>query len=279
MIDIKNRRLRITPLARRVAAVHHLDLGAAFGAGQTGRVKRADVLALLENESCAELGKADHTQSVAPLRGPWPTEHALALPIASAMVELEVGGALELLEAERPVFARLDLGLSLSVCVAQAAVALLPSYPLLNAYWCDDGIVMRRRLHLALAQLDTLAANSTNRNLRWALVPDAGDLTRRGLARALAAPDAVELRATFAVVALGSQVSWQSAVLPLPHTAAALILGAPTRRLVARGAQIAMGWMAPLTLSYDARVLNHSEAAAFLVALRAIVEQLGARSR
>jgi pyruvate/2-oxoglutarate dehydrogenase complex dihydrolipoamide acyltransferase (E2) component len=169
--------------------------------------------------------------------------------------------------ALRDGFAALGLPLGLGACVVAAAAACLPAHPCLNARWSDEGLVLRRRLHVAVGEPGDGGA------LRWAVVRDAGDHTLRGVARALAAPAPPDAEATFAVVCLAAGAAWHSAAPPLPCTAAALSVGAPASRPVVVGDAVAVRPVAALTLSYDARVLDHRAAAAFLGAVKAALEQ------
>jgi pyruvate/2-oxoglutarate dehydrogenase complex dihydrolipoamide acyltransferase (E2) component len=177
------------------------------------------------------------------------------MPLATATLEFDAGAAL----------ARA----SLAVCVAVAAAGLLPQHRLLNARWGEDGIWLRRRLHLAVAV-------PTGQGLAWTLARDAGDLTLRGMARALSAEPALDAPgdATFALISLADGATWQSAPPPLAGTVAALGLGAPRRRPVARGGALLVRPVAALTLSYDARALDHAHAAVFLRSLRDALEGL-----
>jgi len=253
MLDIKERRTAATPLARRVARAHGVDLAGVKGSGPGGRVVKADVL--------ARLRRAPVSAEPAPTRmGGRPARENR--PLATAMLEADVGAALARLAAQRAALARAGLGAGLVAEVLAAVAALLPAHPLLNARWGDEAIVLRRRVHIA-------AAASGAGGVAWALVRDAGDRNLRGLARALAEPADDLAEATFAVVVLDAGAGWLAALPPLPGTAAALSVGAPVARATAVGGELAARPLAALTLSYDARLIDHAEAARFLVALRA----------
>jgi pyruvate/2-oxoglutarate dehydrogenase complex dihydrolipoamide acyltransferase (E2) component len=165
-------------------------------------------------------------------------------------VELDVSAAL----AATAAAARPWQAVGLTAVVTAAAAGLLPGFPELNAAWGGEAMVLRRRIHVAVGE-----------GGRWTVVGDASDLTARGVARALAGGRAGA--ATFALVSLAEGASWQCAAPPLPGTTAALSLGAPRRRAVVRGEAVAVRPVATLTLSYDARLVDHHRAAAFLRAL------------
>jgi pyruvate/2-oxoglutarate dehydrogenase complex dihydrolipoamide acyltransferase (E2) component len=274
------RRLLATPLARAIARDRGVDLLTAAGSGAGGRVLARDVRAQLGEARPALDELAGGRQPAAEARSrPLADSSAVnaqasishsrfSIPIATATVEFDASSALARVAAHQAEFARLRLPLGLSACVLEAAAALLPAHPLLNGSWTDDGLMLRRRLHVAVAE-----PAGDGAGLRWALVRDAGDLTLRGVARALARRAGPE-GATFAVVCLAAGVGWQSAAPPLPGTAAALSVGAPVARAVAVGEALAVCPMATITLSYDARMSDHCVAAAFLAALRGALERV-----
>jgi pyruvate/2-oxoglutarate dehydrogenase complex dihydrolipoamide acyltransferase (E2) component len=260
---------KVTPLARRIAQAHGLDLAAVAGTGPGGRVRAADVRALVAPPVQQRL------QPPA-----LPLARASALPVATATVELDAGPMLAAAASARAAPGRARLAVSVAAVVAAAVAGLLPAHPELNGAYRDGAALLRRRVHLAVGE-----ASPTG--LRWSVVPDAGDLTARGVARSLADADDLTARgladagetvcgATFAVVCLAEGVCWQLAEPPLPGTAATLSVGAPARRAVAIGEAVAVRSVATLTLSYDARLIDHSSAVGFLTALRGRLEEAAA---
>lgn len=268
------RRVVATPLARAIARDHGIDLAAVVGSGAGGRVLARDVRARLGEQmpvpprSVPEVQPEATARSEAPAAVPFSILNPQSsIPIATATVEFDAGAALARVAAEQAAFARLRLPLGLNACVVEAVAALLPAHPLLNSSWGEEALLLRRRLHVAVAE-----PAGAGEGLRWALVRDAGDLTLKGVARALVQP-AEPTGATFTVVSLAAGASWQSAAPPLPGTAAALSVGRPVASVVAVGEGLAVRPMATLTLSYDARVIDHCGAAAFLKALREALER------
>lgn len=246
-------RLMATPLARAIARAHGLELATVAGSGPGGRVMAADARALIAGP---QAGPPVVVPAIA---------RSAAMPVATVTVECDVGAALGQIAALGPDMARPGLPLSLGVYVAATAVALLPAHPLLNARWATEAIVLRRRLHLAMAEWGP-------HGLRWAMVRDAGDLTLRGLARALARASLELDEATFSVISLANGLSWWSTPPPRPATAATLAVGAPRQRAVVGATGIAVRPLVTLTVSYDARVLDHHAVAAFLCELRMRLE-------
>ena len=256
-------RVFVTPLARSIAKAHGIELAAVAGSGAGGRILAADIRAALPMAQPASPSLAASQSPCLPvsLSPCLPVSLSPCLPLATATFELDASATLARMAALREGFALLRLPLSFGACVVEAVAALLPAHPLLNARWDEQALVLRRRVHLALGE-------GGEAGLCWSLIRDAGDLTLRGVARALATRGGEETEAaTFAVVSMATGTAWHSAHPPLPQTAAALSVGQPVQQAVAVGEHMAMRPMASLTLCYDARVVDHQVAARFLAAL------------
>jgi 2-oxoglutarate dehydrogenase E2 component (dihydrolipoamide succinyltransferase) len=192
-------------------------------------------------------------------------------PHAMTAMEVDMGRVAEVRAGRRADFARRGIDLTYTACIALAAVEALPGHPLLNSAWSDDGIILRRRIHLGIAV--ALPAG-----LITPVVREAQDLNLRGMARAVAdlarRARAGALRpgeasgGTFTITNPGAGALWfGTPVINQPQSA---ILGVGTigpRPLVfTEGGvdRIAVRPTALITLAYDARVLDQCHADAFL---------------
>ena len=170
-------------------------------------------------------------------------------------------------------FARRGLALSDAACVALVVVEALLRHPLLNSAWDDAGIILWRRVHLAVVAPGGLPAT---------IVRDAQDLNLRGVARAIGPARSAARRssepddATFTLADLGDG-PWLGTPVPTLSHSAALGLSAarPRPRVIAdRGVdRIAVRPIAVLTLAYDARVLDQCHADAFLHQVKCALER------
>lgn len=264
-------RLRATPLARALARAHGVDLGGLAGTGPDGRVMARDVRGRITPEAQPVTAPASPGPAASPplAQGAAPVlaqhrEASNVVPAATVTLEFDAGPALARIAALDEEFTRQGWPLHLGIAVAAAVAELLPAHPRLNARWLGDMLALQREVRLAIAEL-------TPGGLRWSVLPNAGDLSLRGLARALARAPGQDA-ATFALVSLAAGQSWWSAPPPLPDTVAALILGAPQRRVVVVDGALGARPMAMLTLSYDARALDQRQALDFLEALRTRLE-------
>lgn len=283
------RRLRVTPLAQRMAAVLGVDLATLTGSGPAGRIGREDVLAAAGvkgdivsppvPESAPEPSALVATIPLAPFQpapepvAPQPDHHLVVatvtqpmvamtelVPLASATIAVNVQPLLRRCAAQAAEFAARGLQATPLGALIAAAAALFPLHPLINAAWSDSAIIVRHRYHVAAGLLDG----------RWSLVADAGDLTERGIARALAQVNGDLSGATCVIAATNG---WWQIVPPLPGTSAALTLSAAHLQPVALDeTTMVTGAIAHLSVWYDARILDHPAAMAFL---RDVCRQLG----
>lgn len=250
-----------TPLARRIAAAHGLDLRGVAGGGPSGRVVAADVLAAVGADTPAPQQHAAPVPQGAPLVATFAPPDTAVL---SAM-EADMAMAIDACARLAPALARRGLAIEPWLCVAHAAVQALLSFPLLNGWWADERIVVPQRVHVRVEAPG------------WAgLIAEAQDLNLRGMARALAAGPADAPEGTFGIVAAGARFAQPYA----PRCAAALTIGATQLRPVVRASggadQIVARPIALLTLAYDARVADQARADAFLRDVVARVERYGA---
>lgn len=230
---------RVSPLARRVAQAHGLNVATLAGSGPGGRVMRCDVVQALGADkpivptvaqAVAPVAQDDvlpPIPSSTPLPAEWQT-----VPYALATREIisEPGRIIE------------------RAMVLAALVPVLQQMPQLAGLLQQDGLAMRRRLHVAVD---------------GRLVADAQDLNGRGLARALATGMTDLADAAFEVsFGVGWWAGGRAAHLPGLH------VGATTPRAVvvedAHGERLAIRNVALLTLRYDARVATYTEADTFL---------------
>lgn len=246
----RRRPLRVTPLARRIAAHYGLDPTAATGSGVDGRIRGRDLLALL----------AQQQASMPPVAGQALLSSTI-VPLALTVVEADFGAVLDYCRSRGSAYARRGVQLSVLACVAYKTVSALARHPLINGGWSEAGPVLRRRLHLAVPGEGVEA--------HWRLVRDAGDLTLRGLARAIQqSRGQEECEATFALVQTGGG-GWLHPPPLLPGLVATLAVGEIVSSIVVYGDAIAVRPISRLALGFDARCIDLHVATAFLTDLRA----------
>lgn len=184
-------------------------------------------------------------------------------PLASATIAIDLQLVLHQCRVQNATFVTYGLQATPLSALIAAAASLFPEHPLINAAWIETAIVLRHRYHVAAGLTDG----------HWVLIRDACDLNERGIARALTGTGHDLEMATCAIAVTAD---WWQITPPLPGTVAALTLsGAQLKSVALNDTTIAVGAVAHLSLCYDARVLDHPTAMAFL---NALCRRLGVRS-
>lgn len=285
------RMVRATPLARRIAQRHGLDLAAVSGSGPGGRITRGDVLQRLPQAAAAIATPATTTgggqrlpdaptasapppdarpaasraPAVTPLPLSAPQRHQAdaalqrdALPYALHAVELDLSRVLAAIAAQRPAPPRRAGEMTPLAWIVWAAAQALLRHRLVNSRWSAEGIIVRSRIRLAVVRPDGRAT----------LLEDAPDLSPQGIARRLSTATPGAIASASFTIQEAAAARW-SALPPGLDGGPTLSLGAitPQARVVETpaGPQVAPRPCALLSLAYDARVLTPPQADAFLL--------------
>ena len=278
---------RFSPAVRRLAAEHGVDLSAVQGTGIGGRVTRKDVEAHVAQQSsgapAAEAASDDEER--VPLT---PVRRTIAdnmvrstsqIPEAWSTVEADVTGLVALREAVKSDFrGREGVNLTFMAFIVQAVAAALKENPLVNSTWGGDAIVLKRRVNVGVAV-------AAPQGLVVPVVHDADAMDVASLARAVddlaSRARAGKLRVedmrggTFTVNntgALGSVVG--KGIINHPQ-AAILNAEAIVKRPVVVDDEVAVRSMMNLCITFDHRILDGAEAAAFVNAVKSRLEAIG----
>ncbi|HEY2673783.1 MAG TPA: 2-oxoglutarate dehydrogenase, E2 component, dihydrolipoamide succinyltransferase [Rugosimonospora sp.] len=289
----------VTPLVRKLAAEHGVDLGALRGTGVGGRIRKQDVLDAAEARRAAEAAAAAAPAAKAasapvakpepsPLRGRTEKLSRMRTVIAKRMVEsLQVSAQLTtVVEVDVTRIARLrdqvkadfqrreGVKLSFLPFFALATVEALRVHPNVNASLdLEAGTVTYHDAeHLGMAV-------DTERGLVVPVIRNAGDLNLAGLARRIAdvadrtrnnkiSPDDLS-GGTFTLTNTGSRGAlFDTPIINQPQVGI-LGTGAVVRRAVVvndpdLGEVITPRSMVYLALSYDHRLVDGADAVRFL---------------
>ncbi|MDQ1713372.1 MAG: hypothetical protein QOE45_2822 [Frankiaceae bacterium] len=302
----------VTPLVRKLASEHGVDLANVTGSGLGGRVRKQDVLDAAKGSSApaprtaaapvarAATGPSPATtpaRSTAHLRGRTEKLSRLRTVIAQRMVEsLQVSAQLttvveadvtrvaRLREAAKKTFEeREGTKLSFLPFFAVAAIEALKEFPVVNSSidLQNGTVTYHDAVHLGIAV-------DTDRGLLVPVIADAGDLNLGGIARKIAdlaertrsnrvTPDELA-GGTFTLTNTGSRGAlFDTPIINQPQVA---ILGTGSvvkRPVVVRdedlGEVVAIRSMVYLALSYDHRIVDGADAARYLNAVRERLEE------
>jgi 2-oxoisovalerate dehydrogenase E2 component (dihydrolipoyl transacylase) len=264
----------ISPLVRRLAREHDIDVARLSGSGPDGTVLRRDVEAALSDRATIPgPGPGIVAQSVkrVPLSGARKSAAELytrsrrEIPEATVWVDVDATGLLEAraaLNAARP-----DQPVSLLALLARFAVLGLRRFAELNARIEDDALVLLDEVHLGFAA-------QTDHGLIVPVVKNAHTMSTRELAGAIGAHAADARSGAIAPAALRGGtftvnnygvfgVDGSAAIINYPEVAI-LGMGRIIDRPWAVGEQVAVRKVTQLTLAFDHRACDGAVAGGFL---------------
>jgi 2-oxoglutarate dehydrogenase E2 component (dihydrolipoamide succinyltransferase) len=294
----------ISPVVRRIADEHGIDLSQVTGTGIGGRIRKKDVLAFIEAEPKKErplhtespyrpepqpadrrrpTAGSEHRKPLTPMRRQI-GEHMLRSRRTAAHVttftEIDMSRVVARRAALKERFASRGVALTYLAFVARATVSALQEQPVLNASIDGEDLVYHDDVNLgiAVALEDGLIVPVIPRAQRLSLEGIAaaiGDLSTRARSKQLM-PEDVQ-GGTFTITNPGQFGTTLATPIINQPQVAILDLEAVVKRAVVvegpEGDSIAIRPMVNLCLSFDHRALDGAEAARFLGAVKARLEQ------
>ena len=283
-----SRQARHSPLVRRLAEEHGIDLSSLQGTGAGGRITKADVLQAVEKR-----GAGNGVSDVAPGGALDPVRRAIALrmtqsareiPHAWTMMEVDVSGLVALVKGLKEEFrSREGVNLTYLPFILQAVASALRSAPEVNSSWQDDRIVLKNEINLGIAVardkgLIVPVLKNADRKTVAELTRAANSLIEKARDDKLGPADVQG--GTFTVNNTGALGSVLSMPLINPPQAAIMTTEAIVKRPVVIGDDaIAVRSMMNLCLSFDHRALDGDQAIGFLARVKGLLEGLGADTR
>jgi 2-oxoglutarate dehydrogenase E2 component (dihydrolipoamide succinyltransferase) len=295
-----------SPVARRMADEHGLDLAQVAGSGTAGRVTREDVEQFLATQrlpaaATSASGAAPRPQAPAATPEARPADprgedrvrmsrrrQTIAMRLleaqrTAAMLttfnEVDMSAVMALRSQRREAFQqRHGIGLGFMSFFTKAAVAALKAFPNVNAEIQGDEIVRKRYYDIGIAVAAT----------EGLVVPIVRDADRKGFAeieRTIAklaeksrnnTLTLDDLRGgTFTITNGGVFGSLMSTPILNPPQVGILGLHAIKERPIAVNGQVVLRPMMYTALTYDHRIVDGSEAVRFLVRIKELVEDPG----
>ncbi|KNH17029.1 dihydrolipoamide acetyltransferase [Arthrobacter sp. ZBG10] len=293
----------VTPLVRKLANQHGVDITSLAGTGVGGRIRKQDVIAAAEAKAApAAPAAAPAASAPAPvaessLRGTSQKAPRIRQVIARRMREsLEISTQLtQVHEVDMTKVAKLrtkaknsfqaqnGVKLTFLPFIAKAVAEALKQHPKLNAAYDEDKqeITYHNAEHLAIAV-------DTDKGLLVPVISDAGNLNLAGLAAKIAdvagrtrggkiGPDELS-GGTFSITNIGSVGAlFDTPIINQPQVGI-LGTGAIVKRAVVVADEngddsIAIRSMMYLSLTYDHRLVDGADAGRFLQTLKARLEE------
>jgi 2-oxoglutarate dehydrogenase E2 component (dihydrolipoamide succinyltransferase) len=288
------RRQKSSPLVRRIAREHNVDIQQIHGTGISGRVTKIDILGFIESGGTAAAAAPGATGAAA--RPPAPAGHIPAFrpgerveivpmtimrkKIAEHMVisahtsphvysvyEVNFGQLAKLRDRKKAEYERSGAKLTYTALIAKVVVDALRAFPVFNASIDGENIVYKKDINLGIAValdqglLVPVIRNADEKNL-LGLSRSIEDLASRARSKKLN-PDEVQ-GGTFTITNPG--VFGAVYGLPLINQPQVAILGVGgiEKRAVVIDDAIAIRPTCHISLGYDHRLIDGADAGRFL---------------
>jgi 2-oxoglutarate dehydrogenase E2 component (dihydrolipoamide succinyltransferase) len=286
---------RSSPLVRRIAKEHQVDIAQIHGTGIAGRVTKDDILAYIGQEGrsgraapAAPAGKAaappftrgasDHAEKMSVMRQRI-AEHMILSRRTSAHVhsvfEVNFSRLARIREEKKVEYERTGAKLTYLPFIIKAAIDALRAVPIVNASVEGDTIVFHKDVNIGIAVaidrglIVPVVKNADGKNL-LGLSLAVADLAGRARGKQLN-PEEVS-GGTFTITNPGAFGALFGMPIINQPQLAILGVGSVEKRPVVIDDEIAIQPMAYLTLGYDHRVIDGAVADQFMSVLKRSLE-------
>ncbi len=284
--------VRATPLARRLARAHGVDLAALRGTGPRGRITRSDVAAqaqvpdpvgaaatITPSPPSPEVESATQTQELTRLQqvvARRMSESKATIPHFQVQTEARMDALIALRTELKQLGEHAEPLPSLTDFIVKAAALALRAHPRANGSYRDGCFELHRRVNVAIAVAapDALVVptitNADQLSPRE-IAAESRRLAQRVRDGSITPPELSG--ATFTVSNLG--MYGMTAIAPVINPPQAAILGVGSVRAVPAliDGQLAEQRLITLTLSCDHRILYGADAAMFLSDIRDALQE------
>jgi 2-oxoglutarate dehydrogenase E2 component (dihydrolipoamide succinyltransferase) len=292
------RRQKSSPLVRRIAQEHNVDIAHIHGTGLSGRVTKQDILDYIESaKTDAAAAPAARPAAQPPAPGPVyrPGENVQVVPmsvmrrkIAEHMMlsartsphvysvyEVNFARIAALREKKKAAYETAGAKLTFTAFIAKVAIDALRQFPIVNASIDGDNIVYKKDINLGIAvALDNglivpVIRNADEKNL-LGLSRAIDDVATRARTKKLN-PEEVQA-GTFTITNPGIFGALYGLPLINQPQVAILGVGAIEKRAVVIDDAIAIRPVCHVTLGYDHRLVDGADAGRFLAFMKERLE-------
>jgi 2-oxoglutarate dehydrogenase E2 component (dihydrolipoamide succinyltransferase) len=281
------RRVRSSPVVRKIAEERQIDIGRIQGSGSGGRVTKRDVLQAIEGGPAIAAPASGHSEpahvpayatgervEIVPMTNMRKkiAEHMILSQRTSAHVtqvtEVDVHKTMKLRARHKQAFEeRNGAPLTVTAFMVRAAVEALKAFPIVNASIDGDSIVYKKDFNIGIAV-------ALDRGLIVPVIKNAGDLSLSGIAKAVRdlaerarnkklSPDEVQ-GGTFTITNPGVFGSLFGTPIINQPQVAIMGVGSIDKRPVVVDDAIAIHHICYMTLSFDHRLIDGAIGAQFM---------------
>jgi pyruvate dehydrogenase E2 component (dihydrolipoamide acetyltransferase) len=293
--DTASTRLKISPLAKKLAAELAVDPAAVQGSGPSGRIVRADIEAAAKTGSVSKPQNAPFKPAPGALGSKGPIQTERTVPVSTIRgviakrlleskttvphfyleIEIDAEPLLNLREQLNKGLADAGVKLSVNDFILKGSAEALRRVPDVNAAWEGSQIRYLAAAHVSFAValpdgLITPVVRDAHDKSIFQVSTEAKALGKLAKDKKLK-PDQFT-GGTFCVSNLGMMGIPKFFPIINPPNAAILGVGSTVTKPVVKNGQIVIGQTLTLTLSADHRVVDGAVGAQFLAALKSVLE-------
>jgi pyruvate dehydrogenase E2 component (dihydrolipoamide acetyltransferase) len=303
--DTDGKRIKASPLARRIAADNDLDLAAVKGTGPGGRIIRADVEDAIESGASSAASSSAPARQAAPVAAPGEPLVVGEMPDASASfepmsqmrktiarrmtqvwantpffyltMEIDMGPAM----AKRKEFnndlaaAEVDAKISVNDMIVKACALALRDYPRMNTAYAGDELATFDQVHIGVAValdegLITPTLRDADKKSLVAISRETRELATKARDKKLKPGEYGG--STFSISNLGMYgIDHFQAVINPPESGI-LACGAVQQVPVVKDGELTVGTRMKVTLTCDHRAVDGAIGAEFLRRIKKMLE-------
>ncbi|MGE7935394.1 dihydrolipoamide acetyltransferase family protein [Bacillus paramycoides] len=276
-------RIKISPVAKKIAKAENLDIAKLIGTGPGGRITKVDVLKTLEEKVAIPETFGKEESNVIPVTG---MRKAIATRMHASLqnsaqltltMKVDVTDLVALHKNMAEIVQkRYGNKLTITDFVSRAVVIALQEHKEMNSAYINDTIHQFEHVHLGMAValengLVVPAIRFANNLSLVELSKEIKKAAQKAREGSLSSDDMQGT--TFTISNLGSLgIEYFTPVLNTPETGI-LGVGAIEHVPVYKGEELQKGSMLPLSLTFDHRVLDGAPAAAFLRTIKQYLEE------
>jgi pyruvate dehydrogenase E2 component (dihydrolipoamide acetyltransferase) len=299
-------RMRVSPVARRMAEEHGVDIRTGTGPG--GRVIKRDVEQAIENKSARSAATIAPAQALAVSTGGVQTPSAplaLSLPgrdvaltgmrqtIARRLVEskttiphyqvtmkFDMDRLIDLRQSYNEKLKASGVKLSVNDFLVRACALAMAEHPYFNASFAGDHVRIHEVVNIGVAislpeekgggLVVGVIKDADHKSLRQ-ISADTKTLAEKARTKGLSVQDMSD--ATFTISNLGMFGVEHFTAIINPPNSAILACGAAVQQPVVRDGRLVVGTQMQATLSLDHRVIDGAMAAQYLASLKEFIEE------
>ena len=276
--SVSNKRLFISPLAKKLALEKNININTISGSGENGRIIKIDIenyktgapstVILDLNESFEDVNHSQMRKTIAKRLG----QSKFSAPHYYLSVEFDMSNAISFRNQYNSIP---DVKISFNDIIVKASSMALSINPRLNSQWFDDKVRYNKHVHIGVAVGvdDGLVvpvlkfANQLNLSEIGSKVKD---FAIKAKSKKLTSQEMEG--STFTISNLGMfDIESFTSIINLPNSAI-LSVGSIIEKPVVKNGDIVVGNTMKLTLACDHRVVDGLTGAKFLQSLRGYVE-------